>query len=206
MIGFYNYTVYATYLSLLSAMLGLCLTVQGRLEAAVLCLLFSGGLDMIDGRIARTHKSRSRNEKRFGVQIDSLSDLVAFGVLPAVIGFKLGAHGVVAVGLLLFFALACLIRLAYFNVLAAAEEDNPPANSGFRGLPAPSSALAAPLIFCFRPLLASTTFTALYVAALTLVGVAYIWPFTMAKPGGKLQLAMAVIGAVFLCLLMMRIL
>ena len=58
--------------------------------------MFSGFCDMFDGIVARTKKDRTDEEKRFGIQLDSLSDIVCFGVLPFVIGVCSGARGVVA--------------------------------------------------------------------------------------------------------------
>ena len=88
MIGVYNYTVIATYLSLLSSVLGIYFGCSGRTFSALLCLMLSGALDAFDGKIASMKKDRTVQEKRFGIQLDSLCDLVCFGVLPCVIGYS----------------------------------------------------------------------------------------------------------------------
>ena len=85
MIGFYDYTVVLTYMSLLSAVSGIALAANRHPIIATFCLLFCGLCDMFDGRVARTKINRTSDEKSFGIQIDSLSDLVAFGVLPAML-------------------------------------------------------------------------------------------------------------------------
>ena len=85
MLGIYNYTVILTYLGMLSGFAGILFAFEGQLWAALGCLMFSGVCDMFDGKVASTKKERTRSEKRFGIQIDSLSDLVCFGVLPSVI-------------------------------------------------------------------------------------------------------------------------
>ena len=72
---------------------------------------------MFDGKIARTKKNRTEEEKCFGIQIDSLADIVCFGILPIVLGFKLGMYHIYGIAILLFYGLAGLIRLAYFNVM-----------------------------------------------------------------------------------------
>lgn len=56
MIGFYDYTVVVTYISLVSSILGMFCAIDGRLTLAVSCLAFSGLCDMFDGKIARTKK------------------------------------------------------------------------------------------------------------------------------------------------------
>ena len=90
MIGFYNYTVWLTYLGMISGVSGLWFAAMGKPLFAVLCLLFSGFCDLFDGKVARTKKDRSDEERRYGIEIDSLSDLICFGVLPASIGFSIG--------------------------------------------------------------------------------------------------------------------
>ena len=90
MIGFYNYTVILTYMSLASAVVGITQVFEGHERIAILCLLISGICDLFDGKVARHKKDRTDQEKLFGIQIDSLCDLVAFGVLPACIGYNMG--------------------------------------------------------------------------------------------------------------------
>lgn len=63
MIGFYDYTVVVTYISLVSSILGMFCAIDGRLTLAVSCLAFSGLCDMFDGKIARTKKNRTDDEK-----------------------------------------------------------------------------------------------------------------------------------------------
>ena len=75
MIGFYDYTVIMTYISVVSSMIGIFCAVTDHISAAVCCLAFSGLCDMFDGKIARTKKNRTEEEKCFGIQIDSCWDL-----------------------------------------------------------------------------------------------------------------------------------
>ena len=89
MIGIYDYTVVLTYLSLASATLGTIITLTGNGHPYIgsFFLLFCGLCDAFDGKVARTKKDRTDSGRKFGIQIDSLSDVVAFGVLPACIGY-----------------------------------------------------------------------------------------------------------------------
>ena len=138
MIGFYDYTVILTYFSLLSAVTGIVVSLSGVGHPYYGCffLLFCGFCDAFDGKVARTKKGRTRQEMDFGIQIDSLSDLVAFGVLPACIGTALIRVSPFLTGLieglpvpwkvasgrfllhagLVLYVLAAMIRLAYYNV------------------------------------------------------------------------------------------
>lgn len=160
MIGYYNYTVILTYVSLLSSAIGIFLCAIGEPVAAVFCLMASGFCDMFDGKIAGTKKDRTDAERHFGIQIDSLSDIVCFCVLPACIGSALIAHHtqnwtdywwyMLLAPLLI---LCGLIRLAYFNVT---EEVRQKSESGRRkyyyGLPVTASAVIVPFTFCFERL------------------------------------------------------
>ena len=117
MIGFYNYTVILTYLSLASSVIGMACAICGMLKWAVCCLAISGLFDAFDGRVARTKKDRTEDEKSFGIQIDSLCDMVCFGVFPVIICWNAGMNTALSFVILLFYCLAGLIRLAYYNVM-----------------------------------------------------------------------------------------
>ena len=116
-IGFYDYTVILTYLSLISSVFGITQAFQGHFFTAICCLAFSGLCDAFDGRVARTKKNRTSDERNFGIQLDSLCDTVCFGVFPALICYKMGADGILGLAIVFFYALCAVIRLAFFNVL-----------------------------------------------------------------------------------------
>ena len=84
MIGFYSYTVILTYLSLVFAMVGIHLSVIGLYQWSFICLMMCGICDTFDGMVARSKKNRTEEEKKFGIQIDSLCDLISFGVFPTI--------------------------------------------------------------------------------------------------------------------------
>ena len=87
-IGKYNKSVILTFLGLISSTLGICFTINNRISFAIICLITSGICDLFDGKIARMCK-RDDIEKDFGVQIDSLVDVISFLALPACIYIKL---------------------------------------------------------------------------------------------------------------------
>jgi CDP-diacylglycerol--serine O-phosphatidyltransferase len=108
------------------------------LRAAVL-ICFSMVFDMLDGRVARMTKTQSA----FGLQIDSLADVIAFGVAPATLVYEWTLKRFETVGLIAsFLYVACAaVRLARFNVLSAGEDGKPQKPSKyFLGLPTPPSA------------------------------------------------------------------
>ncbi len=148
MIGFYNYTVILTYLSLCSAVVGITQVFEGREAIAILCLLISGICDLFDGKVARHKKDRTDEEKLFGIQIDSLCDLVAFGVLPACIGYKMGFNYGLGLVSAVLIVLCGLIRLGYFNVMEEQRQKSTTENrKEYQGLPITTSSIILPLLF-----------------------------------------------------------
>ncbi len=107
-------------------------------ERAVAAIIFAGVLDGIDGRIARL----LRGESRFGAELDSLSDSIAFGVSPALILYLWSLQQMPRFGwvVVLGLALSCALRLARFNASIDAP-DHPRKKAGFMtGVPAPAGA------------------------------------------------------------------
>ena len=183
MIGVYDYTVIATYLSLLLGLGGLYSAAQNEPLDAMLCLMLAGLLDAFDGRIARTKKDRTEQEKRFGIQIDSLNDLVCFGVLPAAIGWSMDCDRLWFLATMSFFALCALIRLAYFNVTEEERQDKTNENRRYYlGLPVTSSAFVMPFFYLLA-LYAGRSAAILYAIGAFLLGVLYISPLRIKKIG-----------------------
>ncbi len=199
MIGFYNYTVILTYIGLASAISGIFFAFgvcggESRPTYAIVCLMIAGLCDMFDGKIARTKKDRTDDEKKFGIQIDSLCDAVCFGVLPAIIGYAVGLDHIVDLPVLILFPLCAVIRLAYFNV---AEESRQKKTSEVRkvyeGLPVTSVALILPLLYSFHKDIGNC-FPQVYGTAMLLIAIAFITRFKVKKPGMKTMLAFIGVG------------
>lgn len=202
MIGFYNYTVILTYLGLASGMMGIISAVQGNVTAAILCLLLAGFFDMFDGLVARTKKDRTKQEKCFGIQLDSLSDVICFGVLPAMIGYAVGLNTWYFYIILIVYVLAALIRLAYFNVTEEErQEQTSEVRKEYLGLPVTSAALIIPLIYVFILCLKSN-FYLLYAATLLIVAFAFLAKFKIKKLKLKGMIAVLIIGIIELAVLL----
>lgn len=202
MIGFYNYTVILTYLGLSSGVIGIVSAAQGKITLAIFCLLLAGFFDMFDGLVARTKKDRTKQEKQFGIELDSLSDIVCFGVLPAMIGQAVGLNTWYFYIVLVVYVLAALIRLAYFNVTEEERQENTTeVRKEYLGLPVTSSALIIPLIYIFV-LFLKDKFYLLYAAVLLLTAVAFISKFKIKKLKLKGMIAVLIIGIIELVVLL----
>ncbi len=129
--------LFPNFFTALSAFLGvmsIIASINGQFEKAAYLIFISLILDGVDGRVARLTNATSK----FGVEFDSLADIVAFGVAPAIllyqtIGHHFGRFGVLVVALYVVFG---AIRLARFNVMAPSNEP-----SVFVGVPIPSAAV-----------------------------------------------------------------
>lgn len=202
MIGFYNYTVILTYLGLSSGVIGIVSASQGKITLAIFCLLLAGFFDMFDGLVARTKKDRTKQEKQFGIELDSLSDIVCFGVLPAMIGHAVGLNTWYFYIILVVYVLAALIRLAYFNVTEEERQENTSeVRKEYLGLPVTSSALIIPLIYIFV-LFLKDKFYLLYAAVLLITAIAFITKFKIKKLKLKGMIAVLIIGIIELVVLL----
>jgi CDP-diacylglycerol--serine O-phosphatidyltransferase len=139
-----------TLLALASGVTAIRFAMHGEWTSAVAFIIASMILDMLDGRAARLLGADSR----FGAQLDSLADLVSFGVAPAIILYmwslqQIGDRGWIAA---LVFCAASAIRLARFNVESVRDEGATKSNPYFTGLPTPAAAcmVLLPLLISFQ--------------------------------------------------------
>ncbi|PZO77355.1 MAG: CDP-diacylglycerol--serine O-phosphatidyltransferase [Mesorhizobium amorphae] len=158
-----------TVLAICAGLSGIRLAFEGRFEPAVVMVLIAAFIDGIDGRLARMLKATSR----FGAQMDSLADIVNFGVAPALVLYLFmldlsGSPGWIAA---LLFTIACALRLARFNVL---DEDEAPKGwqaEYFVGVPAPLGAglVLLPIYLSFMGVIEPGRWTSFAATAFTIV-------------------------------------
>jgi len=206
-IGFYNYTVIPTYIGLASSIVGIFIAIRGHHPfLAIMCLMFSGLCDMYDGMIART-RERTKMEKNFGIQIDSLSDLICFGVLPVLIGYSIGMRSWVCVLVFIVYILATLIRLGYFNVLEEERQGTTTEKrKNYTGLPVTTAALIFPFIFglhIFFGEQAGHYMPYVYAGSLLVTSFAFLGKFKVKKPHGKYLFLVLIVGIIEIVLLIL---
>ena len=183
-IGKYNKSVILTYVGIAFAFAGIAFALAGQLAAAMVCLILAGICDLFDGVIARRCK-RDEAAKEFGVQIDSLADVINFLALPAVLGLCLMEDiGAVRYPLLFGYILCGIIRLAWFNTSAAAEG----VKSHYDGLPVTYSALIFPILWALlgflNKALGAGSVAIIWAAAYAVTAVLFILNVKVAKPRG----------------------
>lgn len=128
-----------TVLAICAGMTGIRLAFENNIQMAVAMVLLAAFLDGVDGRVARLLKAQSK----FGAQMDSLADIINFGVAPALVLYvfildQARSFGWIAA---IVFAVAAGLRLARFNVISESPKRSAWQSSYFVGVPAPAGAL-----------------------------------------------------------------
>ena len=183
MIGFYDYTVVLTLLSLASSVFGMTQAMDAHFRAAIFCLALSGLCDTFDGKIARSKKNRTDDEKLYGIQLDSLCDIVCFGVFPTMICYFLGVNSKIGVLSIIYYCICGVIRLAFFNVLETNRQTGKNNEEKvYHGLPITSISVILPMTFLLSLLVPEKTFSVILTAMLLLVGTCFIIDFKMKRP------------------------
>lgn len=169
-----------TLLALCSGVTAIRLAYNERWEFAVVAIVMAGLFDSLDGRVARLLKGTSR----FGAELDSLSDMICFGVTPALVVYfwTLGSLGGFGWAVVLLYCVCCALRLARFNI-AAEQEDDSEAPRFFRGVPAPGAAglLIIPMMLSFatgNDISRNPAFCAVYMAILAFAMVSQVPTFS----------------------------
>ena len=182
LIGFYDYTVVLTYLSLASALAGMVLGSRGRFTAAVLCLLLCGICDAFDGIVARTKADRTRQQVSFGIQIDSLVDVIAFGAFPAVLCYQMGGQQLPGLVCGLIYVLCAVIRLAFFNVTEQQrQQEEGGVNKYYRGLPVTTASMLLPVFYILRFFIGKALFSTLFCILLAAMALLFVLDFSVKK-------------------------
>ena len=197
-LGFYDYTVVLTYISLGISVFGITMALEGNFRMAIFCLALSGLCDMFDGKIARTKKNRTEDEKNCGIQIDSLCDVVCFGVFPAMICYCLGVNTPAGVAALIFYSIASVIRLAYFNVTEAKRQTQTEENRKYyQGLPITSMAIILPFLYLMRRYYMIHFLIVIHIAVI-IVGLLFILNIKVKKPQNPVRILLVVVVALAL--------
>lgn len=192
MIGFYDYTVIATFLSLVSSIFSMMNSVRGNFNLAIVFLAFSGLCDMLDGKIARTKKDRTDDEKKYGIELDSLCDVICFGASPVVFCYCLGMTTKIGITILILYCICGVIRLAFFNVMEDKRQaETTEKRKEYQGLPITSISVVLPFVYMFRQFIPAKFNLVLYIVML-FVGILFVVDFKFKKPS-NLALALLIL-------------
>lgn len=138
---------------LLSAFCGIYFAIQGEVYFAVIGGLWAVLFDWLDGLIASKMKTRTNADRAFGAQLDSLIDMVSFGVLPAIILLSYTNYHFWSLPVGFALIAACAIRLSYFNVYGLTG------GKTYTGLAVDYNGLLVSFAFLFESLFSKAAFS-----------------------------------------------
>ena len=135
-----------TVLALCSGVTAIRFAIAADWPMAALAILLAGLFDSLDGRVARAIKGTSR----FGAEMDSLSDVICFGVSPALVMYfwSLEQLGGIGWAIALLYCVCCAMRLARFNILDRDAKESGEVHQHFLGIPAPGAAALLLMPIC----------------------------------------------------------
>ena len=166
-------------LGLMSAVTGIYFAIQGVFHGAIICMLWAVLFDWYDGIIARKMKGRTKIQGVFGAQLDSMIDIVSFGILPAIILLSYGDFKIWLLPGVFVIVAASAIRLTYFNVYGLIDSKT------YKGFPLDNNVLILALVFLFQGLFTPSTFTIIIYALMMLLSALNLSSIPTPKFGGK---------------------
>ncbi|MBQ6042666.1 MAG: CDP-alcohol phosphatidyltransferase family protein [Clostridia bacterium] len=191
-IGYYNLANFITLTGLASSVVAICLAGAGHYEFAVIAMLIAGVSDMFDGRVARHANREDVKAKMFGIQIDTVCDMVSFGITPAVIAYMLGCNKWYDYILFVIYAACGAIRLAYFNMQAITETEDLSLKT-FTGVPIPTICFVLPVLVMMLKYIDPCVMGWVFRAAYLILGLLFISKLKIKKPGVAVMIGILVI-------------
>lgn len=176
-IGYYRKCDFLTMASIASAFLGILLAIKGHFLLATLCMLLCGLCDAFDGRLARKYEYEE-NAKVYGVQLDSLADVICFGAFPAILTAMQSSYKITYI-VCCFYLLCGVIRLAYFNTMACDENAE---KNVYIGVPITTASIVYPTVLILTRLIKPNVVHIVMPIILAILGILFILRIRIPKP------------------------
>lgn len=166
-------------LGLLCTVFGIYFAIEGNFLATVIAVLWAVLFDWFDGIVARKIKGRTKEQGDFGGQLDSLIDIVSFGVLPAILLLSYGNYSIWFMPGAFIIIASSAIRLSYFNVFGLIDSKT------YKGLALDNNALILAFIFLFESFFSHTAFSIIIYTLLLILSALNLSSIPILKFGGK---------------------
>ena len=196
-IGKYSKAFFVTSLGVVSAVIGMYYAMNDGLSKAILCLAISGICDMFDGKIARK-ENKTKEDSDYGIQIDSLADIFAFGVFPTVILMGMGLTEWYYFIIYVLYILGGITRLAFFNI--AAEKNGPV--KVFTGLPITAAAIGFPFFWLVNFIFGLSCLDIMFPVLMSMMAVFFVANVKVIKKPGKIMNMIFTLAALVLAIWM----
>ena len=188
---------------LLCAVLGIYFAILGNFPLAIIGVLWAVLFDWADGIVARKMTGRTDHHRAFGGQLDSLIDIVSFGVFPAIFLLSYGNFGLWFLPGAFLIVAASAIRLSYFNIFGLIDDKT------YRGLALDNNVLILAFVFLFEGFINHTVFSIILYALLMVFLVLNLAPIRTPKFAGKwfyvLMVYTFVLTVIYGCILWNRV-
>ena len=195
-VGFWNPSVILTYIGMSFAILGMFLAVNDMINFSFICLVLCGICDLFDGMVARKFK-RNEDEKAFGIELDSLVDVLSFIAFPVTIFMSIGFNSPLHLIIYILYSIAGIARLGYFNVVTA-DGDGPV--KYYLGLPITYAALVFSLMYLTVNIFRSDVFMIVYTLSMVVVTVLEVLKIKIVKPKGLAYLFFGILAIAVIAL------
>lgn len=199
-IGKYNKSLIITYVGVAFALIGMNLALLGNLKFCMVCMVIAGVCDLFDGKVARMCK-RTEEEKLFGIQIDSLADMVGFVVFPVIIGYSIGLNAWYNILGYVLLVLAGITRLGFFNISVSETNKDVPVKT-YSGLPVTSTSIIIPLLWFACEAIKGLSFEMIYPFVTYLIAFLFVFNIKIPKLKGKAYVVVAIVALLGLALLL----
>lgn len=173
-----------TSIGLITSFGTVILATQGNFYAAVICMISSGLIDMLDGALARKME-RSPLQSEVGKQLDTIVDVCSFGLAPAIFAYCFGLNDLFSFIVLIFYLSMAALRLAYFNSTGLlTDNDDEYKKKYFIGLPVTYAAVFIPLSFTVNSIISPFIMKCILTGVYILLALAMVTDFKMLKLQG----------------------
>jgi CDP-diacylglycerol--serine O-phosphatidyltransferase len=166
-------------LGLMSAVIGIYFAIQGNFNAAIIGILWAVLFDWYDGIIAKKMKGRTKVQGDFGAQLDSMIDIVSFGIFPAIVLLSYGNYDIWFLPGAFVIIAASAIRLSYFNIYGLVDSKT------YKGLALDNNVLILAFVFLFENFFTPSTFSIIIYILLMLLSAFNLSSIPTLKFGGK---------------------
>jgi len=171
---------------LLCSVMAIYFAIVGMFHAAMIGMIWAVFFDWSDGIIARRMKGRTEEQGLYGAQLDSLIDIVSFGICPAIVLLSYGDFSPWYIPGAFIIVAASVIRLSYFNVFGLVDK------STYMGFPLDNNVIILVFSFLFSGLFSQTAFSVVIYILLMLLAALNVSPIKTPKFAGRWYYALIV--------------
>lgn len=199
-IGYYSLANAITMFGLISSVTACFLAGNGDFKYAVYMLFLACICDLFDGKAARSTPNRSEDAKFYGIQLDSLCDVISFGFIPCFMAYSFGFDGALDIIIYGLFIVCGAIRLAYFNTMASKNPNKKV--KYYRGIPIPMSTFVVTFLFVLTTFIPAVASVWIFRIAFLALAIGFILNIKIKKPNFKKSIILLSAEVILLLILL----